>query len=180
MPGPLPEPNSRRRNAPTIPTTKLPVSGRKGRPPKVPEAYNLNKAGITFWKWAWSQPQAAGWDSGSLYVIARRAELEDLHAALEECEYLDFAALFADPAEAEEKLRWLIGSLKALAAGTLNVMKEMRELDGKLGLSPKALADLRWTIVDDDAGAAKKKRPAPAPKSNVRQLRPSVPGSKTG
>ena len=53
MPGPLPTDDKRRRNAPTIPTTKLPAAGRKGRVPKVPPAYTLGDAGAAWWKWAW-------------------------------------------------------------------------------------------------------------------------------
>jgi hypothetical protein len=79
--GPLPQSEKARRNAPTIPTTKLPAGGRKGRAPTCP--YSLEKAGKAWWKWAWRQPQAAGWDDGALYSIARRASLEDDLAALD-------------------------------------------------------------------------------------------------
>jgi hypothetical protein len=52
--------------------------------------------------------------------------------------------------------RWDKGALYTVArrarleddvdSGKLAVEKEMRELDGKLGLTPKAMADLGWTI----------------------------------
>jgi hypothetical protein len=137
--GPLPDPNSRRRNKPTIPTTSLPAGGRKGRIPKVPASYALLTAGTAWWRWAWTLPQAAAWDDGSHYALARRAQLEDT-----------MAALAVDDAR-----------------GRLSVLKEMRELDRRFGLDPKAMAELRWTIVAEEAPAAK---PAPARKRHLRAV----------
>lgn len=117
MPGPLPVPGAARRNAPTIPTTALPASGRKGPAPDLPGDVKLGSAGAAWWEWAWHTPQAAAWDAGSLYVVARRARLQDL--------------LESD------------GEVNAAMA------REIRELDDRLGLTPKALAALRWKIVDD-------------------------------
>src|SRR5689334_856280 len=112
MPGPLPNPQARRRNAPTISSTDLPREGRRGAAPKCP--YPLGDAGRAWWAWAWALPQATRWDVGSLYFVARRASLEDLNAE-------EFKA---------------------------PVQKEMRELDNRLGLNPKAMADLRWRVAD--------------------------------
>lgn len=179
--GPLPDPTSRRRNVPTIPTTKLPASGRKGRPPQVPKGYDLGPAGKRYWLWAWRTPQAAAWDSAAVYTVARRAQLEDLYAALEEVEGLDVADLLGQPQEdAERQLRWLIRSLKALASNGLAVMKEKRELDGKLGLNPEALSRLRWTIVDDSQAVDDKPRGGESSSSNVRRLRPRDPAAAAG
>lgn len=33
--------------------------------------------------------------------------------------------------------------------GQLQLMREMREIDDRLGLTPKGMAALRWVIVDD-------------------------------
>ena len=152
MPGPLPNPQRRRRNAPTVPTTDLPASGRKGRPPNPPAAYELRTAGLAWWRWAWGLPQAAAWDRGSLYTIARRAQLEDDLAAMELNDHLGLDDLLAgaEP-EAIKRVEWALETLKRAAAGKLAVEKEMRELDGRLGLNPEALAKLRWTIVVDAA-----------------------------
>jgi len=154
--GPVPNKKKRRRNAPTIPTTELDVAGRKGRPPKVPGAYNLQEAGAEWWKWAWSTPQALAWDSGALYVIARRAQLEDDLALIDSpLEATDLAELLGvDEDEAIEKLEYIVNRLAALAGGRLPIVKEMRELDKRLGLDPKAMAELRWEIVDKAKGAA--------------------------
>lgn len=171
--GPAPSKKKRRSNAPTIPTTELDVRGRKGRPPKVPDAYNLQKAGREWWKWAWSTPQALAWDAGALYAIARRAQLEDEVAALEESEDLlervhnSMMRILEseDPMDVPERLTYLgllLAKLKSLAGGKVTYLKEMRELDKVLGLTPKAMVDLRWEIIDKTEKGEMK--PAPAPK----------------
>jgi hypothetical protein len=124
----------------------------------VPEEYTLQKAGTAWWRWAWTLPQAAAWDRGSLYACARRAQLEDDLAMIDEFEPLDLADLLG--LEENEQLRELatiVGRLKSLAGGRLAIVKQMGELDKRLGLDPKALAELRWVIVDDKA----QREPAP-------------------
>lgn len=176
--GPLPSGGAtRRRNAPTIPTTSLPAGGRKGRAPVPPLSYKLGPAGKAWWKWAWRLPQAAAWDDGALYAIARRAELEDELAAINSQPELDLSDLDDQSLlELKERIDWVLRALKSAAGGSATVMREMRELDNRLGLNPKALAELRWTIVDDTPAKA----PAPTKPSNVRQLRPRDPSAATG
>lgn len=167
--GPLPNPNARRRNAPTIPTTQLPAGGRKGAAPKCP--YQLAASGKAWWKWAWSTPQAHAWDVGALYVVARRAQLEDELAALGAVASPELAdAIGVGEDEIPEQVAWVISALKSHASGSNSVMREMREIDGKLGLTPKALADLRWTITADvvDAAARPKTTKTAAAKSSRR------------
>lgn len=160
MPGPLPDPRRVRRNAPTIPTTNLPVSGRTANAPSVPEWIELGHAGQRWWDWAWATPQALGWgDSvGMESVVARRASLEDDLGTLEFVHNLDLLddEFQSDTAKA---LRDAINRLASMATGRLSVMREMRELDDRLGMSPKGLAALRWVIVADPVVQA----PASAP-----------------
>lgn len=80
MPGPLPNPERRRTNAPTIPTTNLPAGGRQGPAPKPPKWVQLDVAARAWWAWAWSTPQAAAWSVGDVVALARRARLEDVLA----------------------------------------------------------------------------------------------------
>jgi hypothetical protein len=181
--GPAPSKKKRRSNAPTIPSTELDVAGRKGRPPAVPKAYNLRKAGVEWWKWAWGTPQALAWDKGALYVIARRAQLEDEVAALEESDDLlervhnSMLRIIEseDPLDVPERLTYLgllLAKLKALAGGRVTYLKEMRELDKVLGLTPKAMLDLRWEIVDPTAkGGEQKDSAKPPKKSEARKAR---------
>ncbi len=117
MPGPLPNDKRRRRNAPTIPTTVLPLDGFSGPVPKVPPFVELGKAGRAWWRWAWTTPQAAAWSPGHEVAIARRASLED------------------------DMTVQSTGS-----PGKLALLREINSLEDRLGLTPKAMAALRWTI----------------------------------
>ncbi len=127
-------------------TRVLPAGGHTGRRPKCP--YDLAAAGAAWWRWAWRLPQASGWTAGDLYVVARRARLEDDLAALgfgDDVELRDLLAGVDDP-EAARQVEWALSTLKRLAGGKLAIEKEMRELDDTLGLTPEALAKLRWSI----------------------------------
>lgn len=80
-------------------------------------------------------------------TVARRASLEDDLAALENVRGLD--AFEALTEEEEMAFRRLIQRLSALATGRLAILREIRELDDRLGLSPKAMLAMRWEIVGD-------------------------------
>lgn len=177
MSGPLPNPQRRRRNAPTVPTTSLPASGRKGCPPACP--YELASYGAAWWSWAWGLPQACAWSAGDLYAVARRARLEDEHAALQFVDGLDLVDLLAGAdREATQRVEWALSTLKGCATGTLQVKKEMDALDDRLGLNPKALAALRWTIVDDEpaAGAKPMAEKRPAARGHLHAVDPALVG----
>lgn len=151
--GPLPKPDGqrRRRNKPTVPTTELPRSGRPGRIPRCP--YDLGSAGKAWWKWAWRTPQACAWDEvGHLYTVARRAQLEDDLRAIE-ASSLDLGLEELLAPEVLNSLKAVVSTLKRMAAGKLNVAREMRELDAQLGLTPYAMARLHLRIVDDEPAA---------------------------
>ena len=120
MAGPLPDPNRRRRNAPTIPQTLLPARGRIGRLPKMPEWVTLGVAGQAFWRWAWRTPQATAWTDGMEAIVARRAQIEDALAGRER----------GDPMSA--------------------LLQRALDMDRQLGLTPKAMAELRWSIAPDE------------------------------
>lgn len=72
MPGPLPNPNARRRNArPTA--IRLPASGRDGEPPDWPLS-KATKAEQELWRQLWSSPQAVAWEElGWVRTVARYA-----------------------------------------------------------------------------------------------------------
>lgn len=161
--GPLPNPQKRRRNAPTIPTTQLPAGGRRGAAPKCP--LELGEDGKRWWAWAWATPQAAAWDDGQHYVIARRAQLEDDIAALDRVEGLDFTEVLE--ADAANEVRWAVSRVAALATGRTVLFREQRELDDRLGLTPKGMAALRWSIVADEPAAVVAK-PAAARRTRLK------------
>lgn len=158
--GPLPDPNRRRTNTAAIPTTNLPAGGYTGEIPECP--YDLAAAGTAWWEWAWRTPQAAAWDPGSLYSLARRAQLEDDVARLGFGEdMLDLADLLAGAnPEAIRNVEFALTMLKRSATGKLAIEKVMADLDDKFGLTAKGLAALRWTIVPDVDGASDKPKPA--------------------
>jgi hypothetical protein len=115
--GPLPKPDGERQrtNAPTIPTTNLPAGGFQGPIPECP--VELGAAGRRWWLWAWRTPQAAAWSPGDLYVVGRRALLEDEVAKG--------------------------GDVRGVSQAAV-------QLEDRLGLSAKAMAQLRWRIVEDE------------------------------
>lgn len=153
MPGPLPkDPDARRRRNPaTIPTTQLPAGGREGDSPEPPEWIPLGDAALAWWDWAWHTPQAAAWDNGAHVFICRRAQLEDDLDALRSWDSVtgdDLGELLGlGGVEQERKLRSLVSVLKAMAARKSSLIREAREIDDRLGLTPKAMAALRWKIV---------------------------------
>jgi hypothetical protein len=133
----------------------LPAEGRTGRAPKPPKSYELGEAGLRWWRWAWKLPQAVKWDEGSLYFVARRAQLEDELDALSFDDELDLTDLLAGAdEEAIDRVEFALQTLKRSATGSTTLMREMREIDNRLGLNPKALLDLRWTIEDSAAADA--------------------------
>lgn len=171
MPGPLPSPNRRRRNAPTIPTTHLPAKGRKGPKPKPPAWLELADAGSAWWAWAWSTPQAAAWNVGHQPMVARRASLEDDLVAIHRVEGLDlFELLGADTArEVQEVVRHVAG----LATGRLAIARECRELEDRLGLTPKGQQSLRWELAADETADKRQEREAPQRRQRIRAVDPA-------
>ncbi len=154
MAGPLPKPGAVRRNQPTIPTTVL--VARDAPAPDCP--YTLGDAGERWWRWAWGLPQAGAWGEGALYFVARRAQLEDELALREFGEdrvALEDLLMPADE-DALKAVMFALDTLKKAATGQVSLMKEMRELDNRLGLNPKAMLDLRWSVaepvVEDEGG----------------------------
>lgn len=173
----MPDPDAVRRNKPTIPTTNLPAGGFKEPTPDLPDGYSLNEAGWAWWEWAWHTPQAAAWDDGAIYTVARRAQLEtDLSALAGDVG--DDAVTIAQMLDIPEddrvrELATLFHYVKRAASNEVQIMKEIRELDNKLGLNPHALAALRWKVVGDDE-APQQKAPTPAKSRKEQRARLSV------
>lgn len=161
--GPLPSPDAERRNAPTITPNALPAEGRAGPPPALPPWYELGSAGSAWWQWAWSTPQAAAWAAGTEDWVARRAVLQDDLAYTEQVAGLDVADMLGlDPTSASELVQAVIRRLASMASGRLAIMKEMRELDNRLGLNAKAMLELRWTVGPSDGAGSAGSAPATA------------------
>lgn len=138
--GPLPTGEAARRNKPKIPTTLLPAEGYQGEIPTSP--LELGPVAEAWWRWAWRTPQAAAWSDGDLYFVAHRAQIEGDLRALdpEDFDRLDGLA----GAEVAEALK----SLRGLVTGKVSLVSRANEMDDKLGLTPKGLAQLRWKIAE--------------------------------
>lgn len=114
--------------------------------------YELASSGEAWWAWAWATPQAAKWDGGALYTVARRAVLEDEHAAIgsfdpEALSWFFSSLEIGDEDAVQSAMRDLgrvIGRLQALATGRVALSKEMRELEAQLGFGAKSMAALGW------------------------------------
>lgn len=113
--------------------------------------YELGEAGLAWWTWAWTTPQSKRWDAGALYSVARRALLEDDMAALVLADDSGLLEALLDGANEDSirTIRWALGRLSGAATGNTGLSREMRELEGHLGLSPKAMAALQWKADDE-------------------------------
>lgn len=118
MRGPLPKSAAERRraNAPTIPSTRLPASGYRGKVPGLSKHRRWSDATRRWWKSVWRSPMAAAW------LPEHRHALERLALLLEEY----------------------------AATGNEKLLAEIRQLEDRFGLTPKALQQLRWEVVDEE------------------------------
>lgn len=114
---PNPDDQRRNRNERAFDWTVLPIEGRQGPPPALPEWRPWTEATRVWWAELWSTPQAAMWDpSGrSLHALAL------LHHEL----MLD---QFAEVKRAH------------------SITAEMRAHEDRHGLTPKAMLQLRWKV----------------------------------
>ena len=127
MPGPLPNPNARRRNRGSgWVSVVLPAGGRDEPPPQPPATYvrdgdrrKLLKATREAWGSWWRSPMATAWLPADEPALRRAIVLVDV-------------------------------SLRGEASGV--ELKELRALEEAFGLSPKARRALRWAVQDSGNG----------------------------
>lgn len=149
MPGPAPKPDSdrRRRNEPTFEWVDLPTAGRQGPAPAMPDGDYAELA--DWWADLWASPQAAAWDQSG----------RSLHGYLE-CKRLLTAEVTVVTKSGE--------AVEVPAANPTTVLTEMRQIEDRHGLNPKAMLALRWRIVDDEVIAAKKPTKKPTRRRDPR------------
>lgn len=118
---PKPEGERRNRNERALDWITLPTEGRAGPPPKLPDWRPWTDSTLSWWADLWSSPQAVRWDpSGrSLHRLAI------LHHQL-----------------------MLDGQLEPERSRLTSISSEMRQVEARHGLTPKAMLDLRWRISD--------------------------------
>lgn len=141
--------NPVRRNQPgeRLPWVDLPVEGRAGPVPKVPNGSRLQAAGKALWKSIWSTPAATQWGESELPQAVLLCQLHDEwnqkrdKSVLTEARHLRTALGLT--AKARNELRWRIVD-----------GDEVVEQNGKTREPRGGKGDGRLRVVDDQAAAA--------------------------
>ena len=139
---PLPKPNAGPSRRGLLATDRiLPAAGRQGPPPKWPSGHKPSRAERAAWRRLWSLPQAVAWETlpGIPEVVERYARAS--------------CAVAKDLDE---------GQVRAA------MLAQLRGLESDLGLTPAALARLRWSIEPQAYIEARQVDPHPV----VRRMRP--------
>jgi len=141
MPGasyPKPDAERRNRNPAEYGWTDLPATGRQGPPPPMPDVVDYSEL-ADWWADLWSSPQAAAWDQTGRTLHGL------LHAKwlLTEVEVVERNGL----------------ELAVPGAPRAAILAEMRQIEDRHGLNPKAMLQLRWRIVDADTVTATTTKP---------------------
>ncbi len=149
--GPPPNPNARRRNV-RVGLVRLPAKGRDGDVPEWPVGYDPSGKERAIWAELWSTPQAVAWEQlGYLRSVARYVTLDA--AASRSLDNIDDPKLYA-----------------AMLANQTRLLPELRQLEDRLGLNPKAMRSLMWEIADDEVGAKRDEREAPKARRRLKAV----------
>lgn len=113
-----PKPDNERRNRmqPAFGWTTLPADGRPGKAPTLPTARRWTDFTLNWWKALWATPQATQWAEDSPELF----RLALLHETI-----------------------WGASDEKGPSPG---ILSEMRQIEDRFGLNPKAMLQLRWRI----------------------------------
>lgn len=117
--GRYPKPGAVNRNERELAWESLPLEGRQGPAPTLPDFRVWQPATLTWWTQLWSTPQAVKWDSSGRTLHA----LAILHHQL----VID-------------------GALPPAQSKASSISAEMRQIEDRHGLSPKAMLQLRWRV----------------------------------
>lgn len=176
MPGPPSNPNASRRNVRVGPV-RLPSSGRTGRAPRWPLPVNprlVAKIEIEHEAIAELEERElendglTGPESARLTRARQRLKIAEVTARQVD---LTEKALWRDLWKTPHAVQWeLLGWTREVAqyvrwkaaaeCGDLDAGKEARQYADRLGLNPKAMRMLMWTIADDEITEARKDREA--------------------
>lgn len=108
--------------------TDLPAEGRLGPPPKLPQLGGWCEQTRDAWAELWSSPQATAWDQTGRTMHGWAVAHHELHRDL----YYDDNG---KPIQPPNKTA---------------LLAEMRQIEDRHGLNPKAMLQLRWRIVEDE------------------------------
>lgn len=195
MPGPPPNPNAIRRNARVGPVV-LPGEGYKGRMPTWPLPRNPRLlAMIQLEQEAVEELEEKELDEGlsrteitkltrtRQRLAVRQAELE----AIEETEKDLWKKLWRTPQASEwARLKWdrdvaqYVRHKAAAEIGSLDDSKEARQRGHHLGLTPKGMKDLMWTIATDQIAEKRAEKKAQQQDDEVSRRRRTRPKAVDG
>lgn len=113
---PKPDGQKVTRHAPQFGWTNLPAEGRKGKAPTLPAVRHWTEFTLGWWRDLWATPQATQWDEDNPELI----RLALLHETI-----------------------WSSDAEKGPSPG---ILSEMRQIEDRFGLNPKAMLQLRWRI----------------------------------
>jgi hypothetical protein len=117
MPGPQPKAAGQRRRRNTQQAARsLPAAGRPGDPPRFPLHSGASDDVLALWTELWATPQAVVWEDLGWTRVVARY------------------------------CRWVVAAENEHAEPPVALLAELRQLEDRLGLSPMAMARLRWTI----------------------------------
>lgn len=121
---PKPDDERRNPNPPKFGWRDLPANGREGDPPLLPErpegAKEWLPETVEAWNQLWTTPQAVAWDQSG----------RTLHV---------WAVLHNDMGQFQADRKPVPASL----------LSELRQIEDRHGLSPKAMLQLRWRVIED-------------------------------
>lgn len=159
MPASYPKPDAERRNKSPheFGWTDLPAAGRQGPPPPMPDTEDYGEL-EEWWADLWSSPQATAWDQSG----------RTLHGLLHAKWLLtETEVVVRDGRE-----------LAVAAAPRASLLSEMRQIEDRHGLNPKAMLQLRWRIVPGEVAGSAPKAKKRAPRRDPRTALKVVPGGK--
>lgn len=200
MPGPPPNPNAQRRNA-RVGLVRLPAGGRTGRTPKWPLPPNPRLAALieieqelieALEELELEEGKLSKSDATKLTRAKQRLRIKEHEkVAAEEAEKVLWRDLWKTPQSAEwERQKWTrevaqyVRHKAAAELGSLEDSKEARLRADSLGLTPKGLRSLMWTIDHDQVEEKRTQRQqaatgtdGPAPRRRLRAVDPSAKGT---
>lgn len=189
MPGPPPNPNAVRRN-PRVGVIVLPAEGYKGRTPKWPLPENprltarirLIRDELELLEERELDEELSRTERTKLTRLRERLAIAEAERdAIVEGEKDLWRKLWRTPQACQwAKLKWdrdvaqYVRHKAAAEVGSLDDSKEARQRGHHLGLTPKGMKDLMWTIATDEMAERRQQRPAVATGTDGPASRPSL------
>jgi len=145
---PKPDGQKVTRHEPAFGWVDLPAAGRPGPPPPLPSYVTWSVYTKRAWAEMWASPQATQWDQSGRTLVGW-AELVEQKVRAERARVSPPPALIA--AGLLEIKGW--EKLFGHKAPAVSVYGELRQIEDRHGLNPKAMLQLRWRITSAEVAA---------------------------